>query len=387
MRIRVSTDIDWTPRAQQVAGIFDIEQEPASTCEWDVVLPISEKPWNIGLITGPSGSGKSTIARELLSGPGFLWPENLKNWPKTRPIVEGFPEDMATKEICAILSSVGFSSPPAWLRPFHVLSTGQQFRCELARLLAYARQAAEGQVVVMDEFSSVVDRTVAKIGSAALAKTVRQRALQFVAITCHEDVIEWLQPDWILHTGSEPPTFAWRSLQQRPTIELELVRTTLQAWPLFRTHHYLSAELSSSSTCFIAFAQLAGHPQVPAAFSSWVNIIGHRGGKREHRTVVLPDFQGVGVGMSVSSTLASMWKALGYPAKSTTTHPAFVQSRQRSPLWKMTRGPSLTAHMGANARNRKLARQFGHCRTRMTAGFEYVGPAMDTEQAIRLLSA
>ena len=41
---------------------------------------------------------------------------------------------------------------------------------------------------VFDEYTSVVDRTVAQIGTAALAKTVRARGQQFVAVTCHEDV-------------------------------------------------------------------------------------------------------------------------------------------------------------------------------------------------------
>ena len=43
---------------------------------------------------------------------------------------------MPIKDIVALLSAVGFASPPAWLRPFHVLSTGQQFRVTLALLLA-----------------------------------------------------------------------------------------------------------------------------------------------------------------------------------------------------------------------------------------------------------
>ena len=98
-------------------------------------------------------------------------------------ILDAFPESMPTKEIVALLSAVGFASPPAWLRPFHVLSTGQQFRVTLALLLA-----SESKRIVFDEYTSVVDRTVAQIGSAALAKTVRQRGQQFVAVTCHEDV-------------------------------------------------------------------------------------------------------------------------------------------------------------------------------------------------------
>src|SRR5262249_47030182 len=149
---------------------------------------LDEKAWHIGLITGPSGCGKSTIARHL-------WPDETRqrfDWPTDASILDAFPASLSIKEIAALLSSVGFSSPPAWLRPFHVLSTGQQFRVTLARLLAEFPDLA-----VMDEYTSVVDRTVAQIGSAALARTVRQRGQRFVAVTCHEDVIDWLQPDWI----------------------------------------------------------------------------------------------------------------------------------------------------------------------------------------------
>src|SRR5204863_2808518 len=101
-----------------------------------------------------------------------------------RSVLDGFPVDVPIKELIELLSSVGFSSPPAWLRPYHVLSTGQQFRVTLAWLLA---AAPSDRLVVCDEYTSVVDRTVAQIGSAAVAKTVRRRGQRFVAVTCHED--------------------------------------------------------------------------------------------------------------------------------------------------------------------------------------------------------
>src|SRR4029077_5021989 len=66
-------------------------------------------------------------------------------------------------------------------------------------------------LIVMDEFTSVVDRTVAQIGSAALAKTVRQRGQKFIAVTCHEDVEDWLQPDWVYRPA--PNFFAWGGFQ------------------------------------------------------------------------------------------------------------------------------------------------------------------------------
>src|SRR5262249_1254894 len=157
----------------------------------------------IGLIVGPSGCGKSTIARHLFAEQ-LAQQEELDVWPKQQSVLDAFPAGMPIKEIVALLSSVGFSSPPAWLRPFHVLATGQRFRVRLARLLAHCPALA-----VMDEYTSVVDRTVAQLGSAALAKTVRQRGQKFIAVTCHEDVEAWLQPDWVYRPAEN--CFSWRS--------------------------------------------------------------------------------------------------------------------------------------------------------------------------------
>src|SRR4029077_11460921 len=288
-----------------------------------------ERPWNIGLITGPSGCGKSTIARRL-------WPrETLRSaaltWPRDRSLIDAFPETTSVKDVAGLLSAVGFSSPPAWLRPFHVLSTGQKFRVTLALLLATAET---GKPVVFDEFTSVVDRTVAQIGSAALAKTVRQRGQQFVAVTCHEDVEAWLQPDWIYRPAEN--LFAWRRLRRRPTLALDILRIAASAWPLFAPHHYLSHALAPSAVCF-----LAAWNDRPVAFSAWLPFVGAGPPtRREHRTVALPDYQGIGVGNALSAFVAALWKGLGYRAISTTTHPAMIRARLRSPLWQMHRAPA-----------------------------------------------
>src|SRR5262249_39324312 len=132
MHITVECPVEATPRVLQVRGIFDLPAAATSVVSWDINLPLHERPWNIGLIVGPSGCGKSTLARHL-------WPDALAlapSWPATRSVLDGFPKEVPIKELIELLSSVGFSSPPAWLRPFHVLSTGQQFRVTLAWLLA-----------------------------------------------------------------------------------------------------------------------------------------------------------------------------------------------------------------------------------------------------------
>jgi GNAT superfamily N-acetyltransferase len=259
------------------------------------------------------------------------------------------------------LSAVGFSAPPAWLRPFHVLSTGQKFRVTLALLLA---TAPAGKPVVFDEFTSVVDRTVAQIGSAALSKTVRQRGQQFVAVTCHEDVEAWLRPDWVYRPAEN--TFTWRRLRRRPTIALDVVRCRASAWPLFAPHHYLSDGLSRGAVCF-----LATWKDRPVAFSAWLPFVGSGPrARREHRTVTLPDYQGAGIGNALSDFVAALWCGLGYRALSTTTHPAMIASRLGSLNWRMHRAPAL-----ARGRERRMVR-LRHAATRLTAGFEYVGPPM-----------
>jgi len=371
MLITVETPIIATPRVRQLRGMFDLPEEKTSRLSWDVSLPLDERPWHIGLIVGPSGCGKSTLARrlfpELADCDALGRPPTFADWIQRGAVVDAFPDGMSIKEVALLLSSVGFSSPPAWLRPFQVLSTGEQFRVSLALLLAHARP---GQRIVCDEFTSVVDRTVAQVGSAALAKTVRQRGQQFVAVTCHEDVEEWLQPDWVYRPAEK--TFARRRLRRRPAIDLDLVRCRHDAWRLFAPHHYLSQALNRSAVCF-----LASWRDRPVAFSAWLPFVGAGPrARREHRTVTLPDYQGVGLGMAVASFVAALWSGLGYRAISTTTHPAFIRARLASPQWRMTRRPRFAS--GHEGRLR-------HAVTRLTAGFRYVGPALAPSLARALL--
>jgi len=360
-----------TPRVAQVRGMFDLHAERSSRVAWDVALPLEERDWHIGLIVGPSGCGKSTIARRLF--PHLVehdehgLPPDLRQRLGSGSVVDAFPDGMPIKDIIALLSAVGFSSPPAWLRPFAVLSTGQKFRVALALLLA---AAPPDRPIVFDEYTSVVDRTVAQIGSAAVGRAVRRRGQQFVAVTCHEDVEAWLQPDWVYRPAEN--VFSRRRLRRRPDIALDIVRCQASAWCLFAPHHYLSHSLARSAVCF-----LASWRERPVVFSAWLPFVGSGPkARREHRTVTLPDYQGVGLGNVVSDFVASLWTGLGYRALSTTTHPAMIRSRLESPHWHMHRVPAL-----ARASEGRLR----HAVTRLTAGFEYVGRPLPPAMAKAML--
>jgi len=362
MQIVRETEIKTTGRVLQLRGMFDLPPEKTSRVAWDVHLDLPEQ-WNVGLIVGPSGSGKSTIAREMFA-------EHLVSgyeWPTDKSVIDGFPADAGIKDITALLSSVGFSSPPSWLRPFHVLSNGEQFRVTVARALTEQRD-----LVVLDEFTSVVDRNVAQIGSAAVAKTVRRRNQKLIAVTCHFDVIDWLEPDWIYEPATDRFTLPRGSLH-RPPIELSVRRVHHSAWNIFRRHHYLDTSLHKAAACFVATWR-----GVPVAFSSWLYLVSGtvKNAWREHRTVTLPDFQGVGIGNALSAYIASMYRGLGCRAYSATSHPAMIRSRAASSLWRVARATSFTARDGG--------RVSGRATGRLTTGFEYTGPAMDATEAQKL---
>jgi GNAT superfamily N-acetyltransferase/alpha-D-ribose 1-methylphosphonate 5-triphosphate synthase subunit PhnL len=308
-------------RVQQVAGMFDVPLAEKLRAEFSVEVPDLAEEWQLGVIVGPSGSGKSTIARQAFGEQLYA----AADWPAKKAVVDCFG-DLSIKDITHALTAVGFSSPPAWVKPYHVLSNGERFRCDLARALL-----AESPLIAFDEFTSVVDRTVAKVGSAAIAKAIRggKIARRFVAVTCHYDVVEWLEPDWVLDMATRRLK---RRRLRRPVLECSIYRGRRLGWPLFAPHHYLSANLAKTARCYYAVieGQLVG-------ICAFLPMLGKAAHWRVTRIVVLPDFQGIGVGAHLLQVACELVAREGKQVSITTSHPAMIAHLSRSSSWRVKR--------------------------------------------------
>jgi ABC-type polar amino acid transport system ATPase subunit/GNAT superfamily N-acetyltransferase len=318
-------------------------------------IDIEGKDWAIGLIVGSSGTGKSTIAKQVFSEHyihSFEYDENS--------VLDNMPENKTTEEITKTFNSVGFATVWSWLKPYNVLSNGEKMRVDLARAVL-----SDKETIVFDEFTSVVDRDVAKIGSAAISKALRRKeSPPFIAVSCHYDVIDWLDPDWVYDVGAQ--RFEWRSRRRFPQISLSIHKTSTSSWSIFREHHYLNKEIHQAAQCFVATWD-----GKPVAFCSVLHFPHPKCTimKREHRTVVLPDFQGVGIGNRLSEFVADYYKQKGFRFISTTSAPAMMSHRSKSAKWRCSRLGTVTKGGEGKACGISAQRSI----KRVTAGFEFIG--------------
>lgn len=267
-------------RAARVKSLFNVDS--GADFSLDVDLPVDDGGWRVGVVVGPSGSGKTSIGRSIWPDLGIYDPDF--GWPDDEPIVDAIDPSGDFNAVTAALSAVGLGSVPSWLRPYRVLSNGEKFRAGLARLIAEGRDR-----VVIDEFSSVVDRQIAKIGAGAFSKAWKRGGGQAVLLSCHYDVLDWIEPDWVFDTGTGKSER--RCERRRPQIELEIFSTDGSYWPLFEPHHYLKLPRMVAAKYYVGF--VAGEAVCHIATAPRLEV----GGMRACRMVVMPEWQGAGVGL------------------------------------------------------------------------------------------
>jgi ABC-type lipoprotein export system ATPase subunit/predicted acetyltransferase len=312
-----------TFRVASVIGKFDLQSENVvEHFKGDIDMP---NEWQIGLIVGKSGTGKTTIAKQLFEN---AYITNFEYNAET--ILDDMPKDCSLEQITNAFNSVGFSSPPSWLKPYSVLSNGQKMRVDLARAIL-----DEKDFFVFDEFTSVVDRNVAQIGSFAMQKAIRKTNKKFIAVTCHFDVQDWLLPDWVFNTD----TMTFQSFEgqkkNRPEIKFEIYQTADKSiWKMFAKHHYLSHSHNNAANVFIAMIndEVAGflsvlhfpHPKAK-------NI------KKVHRLVILPDYQGAGFGIKFLNEIGNIYKNQKQRFNIMTSAPSLMFALKKSSIWDCVR--------------------------------------------------
>lgn len=309
---------------EYVYSTFDIQDSYKTTTE--IVFDLSEIEnfdWNIGIILGSSGSGKSSILKSI----GDI---HDVQFDKNKALISNF-DFLDPKDASFALTSVGLSSIPTWLRPFHLLSNGEQYRAKLAYLIASSK---DGDTILIDEYTSVVDRYVAKSMSFAIQKYVRKLGKKIIIASVHYDVLEWLMPDWSVNLQNGGVFKRHDYLRQgRPKIELQIYRTEPDTWEIFKKHHYLTSE---SNKGFGHLVFLLDEIPVGICVYKTFPTGNFPNGYALSRTVVLPDFQGMGIGKSISEFTAGIIKSFGGRVFTKTINPALGEHRNKSELWRGT---------------------------------------------------
>lgn len=354
-------------RAARVRSLFNCESGAEFRREFD--LPLDTAPgWRIGLVTGPSGSGKTSLGHQLGRVHCPAWPEGV-------PIIDAIAPEGNFDAVTAALSAVGLGDVPAWLRPFSALSNGEQFRANLARLVA---TGAGGETVVVDEFTSVVDRQIARVGAGAFGKAWRRRkdGGRAVLLSCHYDVAEWLQPDWIFDTASGEFSLVAGRLR-RPEIKLDIRPASRRVWAHFEAHHYLKLPDMVAQQNYVGFAdgEPVAHVAVSPKFESGRHV-------RACRLVVLPEWQGAGVGLAFLEGVCELylrgknrWGRQCFTLFHT-SHPQLASALRSRRGWLHVSAGLFGGNKAASGAS--LARS-GHCgagfggHLRAVHGFKYIG--------------
>lgn len=309
-------------RAARVKSLFNVDDQ-ATRFDLEADLPGMDEDWQIGVVVGPSGSGKTSIGRALAL-------PYAPDWPAGEPIIDAIP-GASFDAVTGALSAVGLGSVPTWLRPYNVLSNGEQFRATLARLVCDAPDLA-----VVDEFSSVVDRQIARIGAGAFAKAWRRTGGRVVLLSCHYDILDWLQPDWVFDTATG--ALDRGRLRCSPRSGLDITAENWRFWPYFEPHHYLKLPHMIAAQCYVGWVD--GQPVAHLAVSTRPGLVE----ARACRLVIMPEWQGAGVGMRFLNAVCELWArgenrySLRLPTLFHTSHPGLAAALRRSPLWTQVSG-------------------------------------------------
>jgi len=363
----VTTRVRMNVVAVKASQAFDFEFDGNSTfTPPDFPRTKLGQDWGIGVVHGPSGSGKTTVLRQLFGGADGKVATAVPDWNEDIPVLAAFTDKFFHGDPIGRLNACALS--------------GEERRTRISRLSACARARAQvawllADDVVLDEFTSLAPRRLAWEVARGVSEYVQNNGLKRVVVaSVHEDVVAHLKPRWLFPTAvvspcwklignskggdkfgaagdarygclallhdvaapRSPPT-ADRDLFAPPEITLQLARAPYYHYTTFEKHHYLQASTFSKGACCFEVCwngrPVGFHATIPHFGLAGAGK-GTSGAVREHRVVVLPDFQGIGLGWMMSEVMGERNVRFGRRFTSLTMHYTFGAGRDRSERWR-----------------------------------------------------
>lgn len=288
-------------RCQVAANSLDIDVKKKSVHHLHIENIKLPESWNVGLIYGASGSGKTTLATNIFGEDIFK--TVLDN---ELPIIEQFPKEYNYEDCAAMLNGIGLNSVPCWIRQVKTLSNGQRARAEAVLLMCQDKE-----IVFIDEWTSVVDRTVAKAMSVCVSKYAKKHNKKIILLSCHRDILEWLSPDWMIDCNKqkfEIPESEDFFFTKREQLKFDIKEIERDSWKYFSKYHYLS-ELLPGGKIYL-YGLFEGKNQI--GFQCFANYTPHVKNTKiifhSNRTVIHPDYNGLGLGIKLINETSRLLK-------------------------------------------------------------------------------
>ena len=327
--VRLESPVFKSFRCQKAANSLDIDVEKKSIHSFKVKADI-DGDYSIGLIVGASGSGKTTLAHSIWGEHCF---ESILD--PAKPIIDQFPKSWSYEDCQKALSGIGLTSVPCWIRAAHTLSNGQKARAEAALLMAQDKE-----IVAIDEWTSVVDRTVAKAMSNCLQKHARRNGKKIVLLSCHYDIIEWLDPDWIIDCNRQEFVDR-RSLrpeqrQRKERLEFQIRECDRRSWKYFSKYHYLSERLPGGVIRLYGLFD----DEAQIGFQCFANYTPRRDKNTQmimhsNRTVIHPDYVGLSLGLPLINHTSAEMARQGFNVKCRFSSIPMLKLLSKSSSWAM----------------------------------------------------
>jgi len=264
------------------------------------------------------------------------------------------------------LSGVGLTSVPCWIRPAYTLSNGQKARAEMALALN-----SKDEFIVIDEFTSVVDRTVAKVMSHSIQKYAQKFNKKIIILSCHFDIIEWLNPDFIIDCNEQSyldRRSIRRDFKRQEQLEFTIKEIGRESWKYFSKYHYLSDKLPGGK--LYLYGLFHGKNQI--GFQCFANYVPIMPNKKIiyhfNRIVIHPDYAGLGLGIKlIDETSKIMSKNSNYKIMGKFSSVPVYKAMIKNKNWKLKNIDRPLKKTGGNSNNKSFMRM-----NVKTYSFEYV---------------